>query len=70
MQVILYTQPNCPQCKMIHMLMDKKKISYEECQDIELMKQLKITHTPTLSIDGELFSGAELKSKINELEAK
>ena len=38
--IIFYSQEGCPQCKMIHMQLDKHHIEYTECQDIEKMKEL------------------------------
>ena len=42
--IILYTQDGCPQCRMVHMLLDKKGIKYTECKDLEKMKELGINH--------------------------
>ena len=36
--IILYTQDGCPQCRMVHMLLDKKGIKHTECKDLEKMK--------------------------------
>ena len=30
-KMVLYTQPGCSQCRMIHTLLDNKKIPYDEC---------------------------------------
>ena len=48
--IILYTQDGCPQCRMVHILLDKKGIKYTECKDTEKMKELGISHTPVLEI--------------------
>ena len=64
--MILYTQNGCPQCKMVHMMMDKYNIKYEECQDLDKMRELGIVHTPTLSVDNKLLVGKELMNWINE----
>ena len=63
----LYTQPTCNQCKMVHILMDKKHLQYNECQDLEVMKVKGIDHTPTLELeDGRLLKGQDLFKYINE----
>lgn len=51
--MVLYTQPGCGQCKMVHTLLDARKIKYEECQDIELMKTKGIDHTPAIEVEKE-----------------
>lgn len=63
--VILFTQDGCPQCRMVHILLDKKHISYTENKDIEAMKALGIAHTPALSVDGKILQGKEIFNYIN-----
>ncbi len=59
--MILYTQQSCPQCRMIHVLLDKKKnIQYDECQDIEEMKKVGVNHTPAANINGQIIQGKAL----------
>lgn len=58
--VILYSQPGCPQCRMVHMMLDKKGIKYEETQDIETMRSKGIDHTPALDVDGKILIGIEI----------
>jgi len=66
--MVLYTQPGCGQCKIVHMLLDKKGIKYEECQDSEAMAAKGINHTPTLETDdGQLLKARELFNYINEV---
>lgn len=61
----LYSQPSCGMCRTIHMMLDKKGIEYEECQDLQVMKEIGINHTPTLDVDGVLLSGREILDYIN-----
>lgn len=64
--MILYSQPGCPQCKMIHMLLDKKGFKYEENQDIEIMKGKGINHTPALETnDGRILQGKDIFTFVN-----
>lgn len=67
MDVKLYTQKGCPQCNMVKMILDKNKIPYEKFDDVEEMLKIGISHTPTLSVDGELFVGKALMDKIRTL---
>ena len=59
-KIYLYTQPTCPQCKMVHMLLDKKGIEYIECQDVEIMQQKGINHTPALMVGDKIIQGKEI----------
>ncbi len=63
----LYSQPGCPQCRVIHMLLDKNNISYEDCQDINIMKAEGVRQTPALRVEitetdenGELVTRQEI----------
>ena len=66
MEIVLYHQDGCPQCKMLKMLLDRKSIVYSSIKDIDLMLSLGITHTPTLSVDGKLLSTKEALKWVQE----
>lgn len=67
--MVLYTQQTCPQCKMIKILLNKKKVSFEECYNLEIMSNKNISHTPVLELDsGKLLQGKELFEFINSLD--
>lgn len=61
-----YTQNNCPQCRMVSDLLKSKKIQYQECQDIEMMKKIGLLRTPAIEVDGKLLQGKEMFQYINE----
>ena len=67
MEIILYSQEGCPQCRMVHMLLDKNNIKYQECQDINTMKEKGINHTPALDVDGKVLQGKDIFKYINEV---
>lgn len=50
--VILYTQPHCAKCKIIHDELTKANISFTECQDISIMREKGFVATPMAEIDG------------------
>lgn len=57
----LYSQPSCGQCKLVHMMLDKANIAYEDCQDVNKMIEMGINHTPTLELDdGKRLVGKEI----------
>ena len=60
-EVILYTT-HCPKCRVLKEKLDMCDIDYNECNDVEVMRQLNITHVPVLSIAGTLY---EYKQAIN-----
>lgn len=65
--IIVYSQPSCPQCKMVKMMLDKKNIKYEVIEDTDLMRTRGIVHTPTLEVDGVRFVAKPMFDKIKEL---
>ncbi|MBO7079713.1 MAG: hypothetical protein J6W64_07900 [Bacilli bacterium] len=67
MEIILYSQEGCPQCRMVHMLLNKNNIKYQECQDINVMKEKGINHTPALDVDGKVLQGKDIFKYINEV---
>lgn len=58
--MVLYTQKNCPQCRMIHMLLAKTTLEYSECQDIDIMTAAGVNHTPAAEVNGKILQGKEL----------
>ena len=53
--VILYTQPHCAKCKIVHDELDKANIPYTECQDIAIMREKGFVATPMAEIDGVAY---------------
>lgn len=64
--IILYTI-NCPICKRIEQMLDKKNISYTLCTDESLMSQLGIETLPVLSVNGKLLQAKAAMEYINEV---
>lgn len=64
--IILYTI-NCPICKRIEQMLDKKNISYTLCTDESLMSQLGIDTLPVLSVNGKLLQAKAAMEYINEV---
>ena len=52
MEVIVYSTPICPKCKVLKTKLDKKGILYTENQDIDKMNELGIMSVPYLQING------------------
>ena len=66
MQITLYTQKCCPQCKVLEDILNKNHIEYAVNDNINDMSQRNITHTPMMDVDGVLYDmGAAIKM-INE----
>lgn len=66
MEITLYHQDTCPQCRMVETLMKKKNINYTSCKDVDYMISIGINHTPTLEVDGTRLVGKELIGWIKE----
>lgn len=51
MQIILYST-HCPKCNVLEKKLKQKNISYEEVNNIEVMKEKGYLTVPVLEIDG------------------
>lgn len=51
MTVTLYST-HCPKCNVLEKKLKQKNISYEEVNDIEIMKEKGYLSVPVLEIDG------------------
>ena len=70
--MVKYYSNNCPNCKVIHMMMDKKEIEYEEVNEmseiVEVATKYNNTEIPFAIINGEFYSKARLIEYIKEVE--
>ena len=64
--IVLYTQPGCPICHTLKILLDKYKIRFIECQDTEILAKAGVKQTPQLYVDGKIYGAAEAKNWILE----
>ena len=51
MKVVLYST-HCPKCNVLEKKLKKKNISYEEINNIEVMKEKGYLTVPILEVDG------------------
>lgn len=51
MKIILFST-KCPKCNVLEKKLKQKNISYEEVNDIEIMKEKGYLSVPVLEIDG------------------
>lgn len=66
MEVTLYHQQSCPQCKMVEALLEKRNIAHKSNSDIDYMTSIGIKTTPTLSVDGTLLTGKAITDWIRQ----
>lgn len=68
--MIKYYSSHCPNCKILKMLMDKKKIEYVEIDDdniyLEIAQQNNIKSMPFAEIEGKVVDTKTLQKYINE----
>lgn len=73
--VIIYTTPTCPFCKMVRKFLDDNSIEYEE-KDIsidkdaqgEVIEKADMMVAPVIDIDGEIIIGYDENEMRKELE--
>ena len=63
--IIFYHTQTCPQCKMVEMLLKKNKINYDSVEDVDLMIEKGINHTPALEVDGKILFGKDIITWVN-----
>lgn len=56
--ITLYTI-DCPKCKVLENLLNKKQISYTTVRDVEQMRQKGFTECPKLEVDGQVLGFTE-----------
>ena len=66
--IILYTTPLCPRCKVLKEKLDTANIKYEESFDVEKMLSLGIESVPVLSVNWVLMNFSEAVKWIGGLE--
>lgn len=64
----IYSQPNCPKCKILKNALKDKYIEYIECSDLEEIKKKNIIYIPVLEIDGQLLDFPKAFNWIKEQE--
>ena len=64
----IYSQPNCPKCKILKDALKDKHIEYIECSDLEEIKKKNIIYIPVLEIDGQLLDFPKAFNWIKEQE--
>lgn len=52
MQIILYST-HCPKCNVLEKKLKERNITYEEVNDIEIMKERGYLSVPILEVDGK-----------------
>ena len=64
-QIILYTI-GCPKCKVLEIKLERKKISYNVCTDLDIMKEKGIKSAPALEINGNILDFTDAIKWVNE----
>ena len=59
-KIIFYHTQTCPQCKMVEMLLKKNNIQYDSIEDVDVIIEKGIDHTPALNIDGNVLFGKDI----------
>lgn len=65
MTVVLYST-HCPKCSVLEKKLKQKNISYEEVNDIEIMKEKGYLSVPVLEVDG---TSMDFKTAFNYVES-
>ena len=63
-QIILYSSPSCPKCKILERKLVEKGIEFKKTYELEEIQARKIYSLPVLQIDEEFLTYAEAYQKI------
>ena len=66
MSVVLFST-HCPRCNVLEKKLQQKNISYEEVNDVEIMKEKGYLSVPVLEVDGKSMDFKEAVDWINTL---
>lgn len=67
MKVVLYST-HCPRCCVLEKKLKQKNISYEEVNDVEIMKEKGYLSVPVLEVNGESMDFKTANNWINAQE--
>lgn len=67
MQVVLYST-HCPRCCVLEKKLKQKNISYEEVNDVEIMKEKGYLSVPVLEVNGKSMDFKTANNWINTQE--
>ena len=65
-KIILFSN-NCPKCKILKQKLDQKQITYEECNDVDIMIENGFLSMPMLKIDEEIMNYLNAVNWIKEI---
>lgn len=65
MKIILYST-HCPKCVVLEKKLNQKNISYEEVNDVKIMREKGFLSAPMLEVDGEIM---DFKTAFNYVES-
>lgn len=65
MKITLYTT-HCPMCNILESLLEKKSLSYEVVDDINVMIEKGFKAAPILEVDGNTYTYPQAKLWIGE----
>ena len=54
-KIILFSN-NCPKCKILKTKLDQKQITYEECNDVDIMIENGFLSMPMLQVNEETMN--------------
>lgn len=69
MSIVLFST-HCPKCCVLEKKLNQKNISYEEINDIEIMKEKGYLSVPVLEVDGTRMDFKAANDWINSQEVK
>lgn len=66
MEMIFYSKPGCPQCKVLKMKLDKAGVQYKHIEDEDTIVSLGVKAAPVLMFNGIMHVGPEAIKWFNQ----
>ena len=66
MKIIFYTT-GCPKCEVLKKKLSSKNLSYEICEDTNIMLEKGLSSAPALEVNGKIYNFKEAIKFINEM---
>ena len=63
--ITIYTTETCPKCKILKKKLNSKNITFNEVNDIEVLKSLDIYEVPILEVENKYLEFNEANNWVN-----
>ena len=63
---VIFFSTHCPRCKVLETKLKQKGVSYQECNDVSIMKSKGLEMAPAIEVNGTMMNFKEAVNWIKE----